>query len=70
MSRHAVLPEGGGKSIFGVGLAWLCLGGKGQMKGLADALRPWNLAMRECRLCVHFLSKALKIKLPCLNIYF
>lgn len=25
--------------------------------------------MRECQLCVHFLSKALKIKLPCLNIY-
>lgn len=46
------------------------LGERGHVEGLADAPRPWNVSMRECQLCVRFLSKALKIKLPCLNIYF
>lgn len=50
--------------ILGVGQAWLCSG-----RG-ANAPRPGNVAVRECRLCVRFLSKALKIKLPCLDIYF
>lgn len=47
-------------------------GGRGdKVKGLVDTLRDsWNVAERQCQLCVHFLSKALKIKLPCLNIYF
>lgn len=56
--------------MFSMGQAWLRLGGRAQMKVLANAPRLWNMAMRECWLSVHFLSKALKIKLLCLNIYF
>jgi hypothetical protein len=63
---------GAGASRFQRGSGLAVLRGQGdRLKSLADTPRdPWNVAMRECQLCVHFLSKALKIKLPCLNIYF
>lgn len=55
-----MIPREAATSRFFLEVGWgqVCLlGSRRKMKGLADTPRdPWNVAVRECQLCVHFQS--------------